>query len=75
VALRVDNIHIAARHWQEKGFIPRSPTPQNDGNLCQCFLRNWAGQIIEAIARKNEGHETFSCKNIRGLRLSEVGHT
>lgn len=72
VALRVDNIHIAARHWQEKGFIPLSPTPQNDGNLCQCFLRNWAGQIIELIARKNEGHETFSCINIRGLRLSEV---
>ena len=23
------------------------------GSLCQCFLRNWAGQIIELIQRQH----------------------
>lgn len=72
VAIRVDDVDRAVKTWQEKGFIPLSKTPQNDGSLCQWFLSNSAGQIIELIARQKEGLETFSCDNITGLRLSEL---
>lgn len=72
VAIQVDDIYDAAEKWRKKGFIPLSRQPQDDGSLCQWFLRNWAGQVIELIRRKPGGRETFSCQNIRGLRLSEV---
>jgi len=72
IAIRVDDMDRAVEKWRNKGFIPLSTHPQNDGSLCQWFVRNWAGQIIELIDRRNHGQETFSCENIRGLRLSEV---
>lgn len=72
IAIRVDDIEQAVETWRSKGFIPLSTHPQDDGSLCQWFVRNWAGQIIELIQRRNNGQETFSCENIRGLRLSEV---
>ncbi|MHC5738062.1 VOC family protein [Nostoc sp.] len=72
VAIIVDDIYAAAEVWQNKGFIPLSMTPQEDGSLCQWFFRNWAGQIIELISRQWMGKETFSCENIAGLRLSEL---
>ncbi|WP_251955328.1 hypothetical protein [Nostoc commune] len=72
VAILVDDIYSAAQVWQNKGFLPLSMTPQEDGSLCQWFFRNWAGQIIELICRQWTGKETFSCENIAGLRLSEL---
>jgi hypothetical protein len=72
IAIRVNDMDRAVEKWRNKGFIPLSSHPQNDGSLCQWFVRNWAGQIIELIERRNNGQETFSCENIRGLRLSEV---
>ncbi|WP_026735783.1 VOC family protein [Fischerella sp. PCC 9605] len=72
VAIRVDDIYAAAEVWQKKGFIPLSRNPQDDGCLCQWFLRNWAGQIVELIHRRSEGRQTFSCENIAGLRLCET---
>lgn len=71
VALRVDDVNTAAEVWQKKGFMPLSATPQNDGCLCQWFLCNQAGQIVELICRYCEGSATFSCQNSTGLRLSE----
>jgi hypothetical protein len=71
VALRVNDVETAAEVWQKKGFMPLSATPQNDGCLCQWFLRNQAGQIVELICRYCEGSATFSCENSTGLRLSE----
>jgi hypothetical protein len=71
VALRVNDVDTAAKVWQRKGFIPLSATPQNDGCLCQWFLSNQAGQIVELICRQCEGGATFSCQNATGLRLSE----
>lgn len=71
VALRVDDVNTAAEVWQKKGFMPLSATPQNDGCLCQWFLYNQAGQIVELICRYCEGSATFSCQNSTGLRLSE----
>lgn len=72
IAIQVNDMHSAAQHWRQKGFIPLSAQPQDDGCLCQWFLRNWAGQVIELIRRQPGGQDTFSCQNIRGLRLSEV---
>jgi hypothetical protein len=71
VALRVNDIDTAAEIWRNKGFMPLSATPQNDGCLCQWFLRNQTGQIVELICRYCEGSATFSCQNSTGLRLSE----
>jgi len=71
VALRVNNIDRAAEVWRKKGFMPLSATPQNDGCLCQWFLSNQAGQIVELICRQCEGNATLSCQNSKGLRLSE----
>jgi len=71
VALRVNDVDTAAEVWRRKGFIPLSATPQNDGCLCQWFLSNQAGQIVELICRQCEGGATFSCQNTAGLRLSE----
>jgi len=71
VALRVHDVDTAAEVWQKKGFIPLSATPQNDGCLCQWFLCNQAGQIVELICRYCEGSVTFSCENSTALRLSE----
>lgn len=72
VAIRVDDIYTAAQAWEKKGFRPLSVTPQNDGSLCQWFLSNEVGQIVEIISRPSAGKETFSCENIVGLRLSEL---
>lgn len=72
VAVRVDDIHNAVNHWQEKGFKPLSKKPLDYGSLNQWFLRNSAGQIIELIKRQPENNATFDCQNIAGLRLSEV---
>lgn len=71
VALRVNDVDTAAAVWQKKGFIPLSASPQNDGCLCQWFLSNQAGQIVELICRQCEGGATFSCQNAVGLRLCE----
>ncbi len=72
VAIRVDDIYAAAEAWEKKGFKPLSVNPQNDGSLCQWFLSNQVGQIVEIISRPSAGKETFSCENIVGLRLSEL---
>jgi hypothetical protein len=42
------------------------------GWLTQWFLQNPAGQIIELIERHPGNNATFDCKNIAGLRLSEI---
>ncbi|HEY9619061.1 MAG TPA: hypothetical protein V6C78_01765 [Crinalium sp.] len=71
VALRVDDVDAGAIAWQNNGFMPVSPHPQNDGCLCQWLFRNSAGQMIELICRQCDGGATFSCENIAGLRRSE----
>jgi hypothetical protein len=71
IAIRVNEIYQAAETWRNKGFIPLSSQPQDDGFLCQWFVRNWAGQILELIQRKTDQIETFSGDNIRELRLAE----
>lgn len=72
VAIKVDNLQTAALNWQEKGFLPLSLEPLTGDSLCQWFLRNSAGQIIELINRTPENQATFFCQNIGGLRLSET---
>jgi hypothetical protein len=71
-AIRVDDVHTAALHWQKKGFVPLSEEPLNGDSLCQWFLRNSAGQIIELIHRRPDNNATFYCENVGGLRRSEV---
>lgn len=73
VAIRVCDVHAAALFWQEKGFQPLSLEPMDGGNLCQWFLENSSGQIIELISRTLDNNATFYCHNIGGLRLAEVG--
>lgn len=72
VAIRVDDVHAAALHWQKKGFQPLSLEPMDGGTLCQWFLENSAGQIIELISRSPDNNATFYCQSIGGLRLAEV---
>jgi hypothetical protein len=72
VAIRVDDVHAAALLWQRKGFQPLSLEPLDGGTLCQWFLQNSAGQIIELIGRRPDNKATFHCQNIGGLRLAEV---
>ena len=72
VAIKVDDLQKAALTWQEKGFTPLSLEPLTGDSLCQWFLRNSAGQIIELINRNPENNATFFCQNIGGLRLSEM---
>ena len=72
VAIKVDDLQKAALNWQEKGFTPLSLEPLTGDSLCQWFLRNSAGQIIELINRNPENNATFFCQNIGGLRLSEM---
>ena len=72
VAIRVDNIHNAAWHWQNKGFQTLSKEPLEGDSLCQWFIRNSAGQIIELIQRHPENNATFYCENIGELRRSEL---
>ncbi|MEG4496559.1 hypothetical protein QUB05_03500 [Microcoleus sp. F10-C6] len=72
VAIRVENVQNAAKIWQNKNFKPLSEHPLNSGSLTQWFLQNPAGQILELIERRPGNNATFDCKNIAGLRLSEV---
>jgi hypothetical protein len=71
VGIRVDDVHAAKEAWENKGFIPLSEVPIDDGSLCQWFLVNRTGQIVELICRKQGSLYTFSCKNMRALRLCE----
>jgi hypothetical protein len=73
VAIRVDNMRDAALLWQQKGFQPLSLEPMNGDTICQWFLENPAGQIIELINRSPDNRNTFHCQNIGELRLAEVG--
>lgn len=73
VAIRVDNMRDAALLWQQKGFQPLSLEPMDGGTICQWFLENSAGQIIELINRRPDNRNTFHCQNIGELRLAEVG--
>lgn len=75
VAIRVDDVYEAALHWQTKGFQPLSDEPLEGDSLCQWFLRNSAGQIIELINRHPDNNATFYCENIGGLRRSEVARS
>jgi len=72
VAIRVENVQNAAIIWQNKNFKPLSERPLDSGSLTQWFLQNPAGQIIELIERHPGNNATFDCKNIAGLRLSEI---
>ncbi len=72
VAIRVDDVRAAALVWQKKGFRPLSLEPLDGDSLCQWFLQNSAGQIIELISRRPGNNATFYCHNIGGLRLSEL---
>jgi len=72
VAILVDEVSTAVEIWKNKGFFPLSDRPQDDGSLCQWFLSNSVGQIIELISRRKKSLATFSCNNIIGLRLSEL---
>jgi len=72
VAIRVKNAQNAAKIWQNKNFKPLSEHPLNSGSLIQWFLQNPTGQILELIERRPGNNATFDCKNIAGLRLSEV---
>lgn len=71
-AIRVEDVKTAALAWQKKGFHPLSQQPLDGGSLCQWFLKNSAGQIIELIHRRPDNYATFYCPNIGGLRLSEA---
>lgn len=71
VAVRVTDVHAAAGRWREKGWTAMSKAPAMDGGLHQWFLRNEDGQIIELIARRAEGRATFTCENLKALRLAE----
>ncbi|MEG4938933.1 hypothetical protein [Microcoleus sp. F4-D5] len=72
VAIRVENVQKAAKIWQNKNFKPLSEHPLNSGSLTQWFVQNPAGQILELIERRPGNNATFDCKNIAGLRLSEI---
>ena len=72
VAIRVENVQNAATIWQNKNFKPMSDRALDYGSLTQWFLQNPAGQIIELIERHPGNNATFDCKNIAGLRLSEI---
>lgn len=72
VAIRVEDISTAACLWRRRGFEPMSEYPFQGDSLCQWFLQNSAGQIIELINRLPNNNATFECQNIGGLRLSEV---
>ncbi len=72
VAIRVENVQNAATIWQNKNFQPLSDRALDYGSLTQWFLQNPAGQIIELIERHPGNNATFDCKNIAGLRLSEI---
>jgi hypothetical protein len=72
VAIRVENVQNAAIIWQTKTLNPLSERPLDYGSLTQWFLQNPAGQIIELIERHPGNNATFDCKNIAGLRLSEI---
>ncbi|MGB7443615.1 MAG: hypothetical protein WA919_21335 [Coleofasciculaceae cyanobacterium] len=72
VAIRVEDITAAAWLWRKKGFEPMSEHPFQGQSLCQWFLQNSAGQIIELINRLPDNNATFECQNIGGLRRSEV---
>jgi len=72
VAIRVQDVQTAALFWAKKGFRSMSKYPFSGDSLCQWFLQNSAGQIIELVKRYPNNHATFECQNIGGLRLSEV---
>lgn len=72
VAIRVDDIRTAARFWQKKGFQPLSQQPWEGDSLCQWFVQNSAGQILELVKRHPDNNSTFYCQNIGGLRRSEI---
>lgn len=71
VALAVTDISAAARGWLSNGWRPLSPSAITDGDLAQWFLMNADGQIVELIERSGDGHATFTCANIKALRLAE----
>jgi hypothetical protein len=71
-AIRVEDVRAAALVWQKKGFRPLSLEPLDGDSLCQWFLQNSAGQIIELISRSPDNNATFYCQNIGGLRCSEL---
>ncbi|MGQ4649133.1 hypothetical protein [Lyngbya aestuarii] len=72
VAIRVEDVQTTAWFWRKKGFEPMSKFPFSGDSLCQWFLQNSAGQIIELVKRHPNNYATFECQNIGGLRLSEV---
>lgn len=74
VAFCVDDVHKAAWYWHNKGFQPLSKKPLNGDLLCQWFMRNSAGQIIELINRHPDNMATFDCQNIGSLRRSELAN-
>lgn len=74
VAIRIEDIYMAAKHWDKKGFKPLSVNPLDYGSLTQWFLQNESGQIIELIKRYPGNNATFDCQNIAALRLSEVAN-
>jgi histidinol-phosphate aminotransferase len=70
-AIRVADVHSALAYWQQKGWKPLSQLPVVDDALHQWFLRNDDDQILELIARRDGGQATFTCNNLKALRLSE----
>jgi hypothetical protein len=61
----------AAAHWIATGWIPLSKAPVVDEGLAQWFFTNADGQVIELIGRSGDGQATFTCSNIKALRLAE----
>jgi hypothetical protein len=70
VAIVVSDFEEARATWLEESFSPLSRF-LDDGNLAQQFLHNHQGQILELIKRRNQSQATFTCDNLKGLRLSE----
>jgi hypothetical protein len=70
VAIHAADLALTSETWRRKGFVPVTEAPADDGVLCQWFLRNPAGQIIELIERKSD-RATFSCTNLSELRKNE----
>jgi hypothetical protein len=70
VAIHASDLAVTCETWRHKGFVPVTEAPADDGVLCQWFLRNPAGQIIELIQRKSN-RATFSCANLSELRKNE----
>ena len=70
-ALLCEEMHKDAELFCADGWSKASAEPAQDGDLSQWFLKNPANQILELIARPNKSHKTFTCNNIKFLRVSE----